>query len=162
MARALSETMLLDGALRPVVVGAVGDHELHLVERAEQRDVLPAVPVRLSAAWCLEVDDAMDARVDPADVALAARLEEHGTAGVAELAQEEEASRAAGAARLRSARPEACLARARARARPSAAIRSPPWNACGVSHQAQRRLQPVRRTNVHGIPAKDDSPWIEA
>ena len=30
-----------------------------------------------------------------------------------------------------------------------------------MSHQRQRRLQPVRRTKTQGIPACVDSPWIE-
>ena len=41
-------------------------------------------------------------------------------------------------------------------------MRVPPWNAWGVSHQAQRRLQPVVRTKVHGSPANVDSPWMLA
>lgn len=37
-----------------------------------------------------------------------------------------------------------------------------PWSwAAVVSHQAQRSGQPVRRTNVHGDPARVPSPWIE-
>ena len=35
-------------------------------------------------------------------------------------------------------------------------MRVPPVKACGVSHQLQRRLQPLRRTSVHGRPAKLD------
>src|SRR5690349_24517970 len=40
-------------------------------------------------------------------------------------------------------------------------MRSPPVNVYSESHQVQRRLQPVRRTNTHGRPACDDSPWME-
>src|SRR5688500_12905115 len=40
-------------------------------------------------------------------------------------------------------------------------IRSPPVKVYSESHQTQRRLQPVRRTNTHGRPAWVDSPWME-
>jgi hypothetical protein len=32
----------------------------------------------------------------------------------------------------------------------------------GVSHHVQRRLQPLVRTNVLGVPAKSPSPWSDA
>ena len=34
----------------------------------------------------------------------------------------------------------------------------PPWNAYAVSHQVQRRLQPVSRTKMQGNPAYVLSP----
>src|SRR5438105_3561883 len=43
----------------------------------------------------------------------------------------------------------------------STLIDSPPVNVYSESHQWQRRLQPVSRTNAHGRPACDDSPWME-
>jgi len=38
---------------------------------------------------------------------------------------------------------------------------SPPEKAYAVSHQTHRSAQPVSRTNAHGNPAREDSPWIE-
>ena len=44
----------------------------------------------------------------------------------------------------------------------SRVMRVPPWKACGVSHQVQRRLHPVVRTKAQGSPANVDSPWMLA
>ena len=55
-----------DHLARPLVVGAVEQHELELVARGEQRQVRPAVARRLAAAGRLEVDDAVHARIDAA------------------------------------------------------------------------------------------------
>ena len=38
---------------------------------------------------------------------------------------------------------------------------SPPLNAYSVSHQTQRKGQPVRRMNTVGRPTRVDSPWSE-
>src|SRR5712692_6565635 len=43
----------------------------------------------------------------------------------------------------------------------SRGIRSPPVKVYSESHHRQRRLHPVSRTNTHGRPACDDSPWME-
>ena len=37
----------------------------------------------------------------------------------------------------------------------------PPVKVYSESHQAQRRLQPARRTKMQGRPAKEDSPWTD-
>src|SRR5207237_10483038 len=42
----------------------------------------------------------------------------------------------------------------------SRGIRSPPVKVYSESHHRQRRLHPVSRTNAHGRPACDDSPWM--
>ena len=89
------------GRAHPLVVGAVGEHELDLVARADVLEVAPAVAVRLAAARALEVHDLVDARVDAGHVGLAARLDEHRAARVAQLAPSAERRRAAGAARRR-------------------------------------------------------------
>jgi dihydrofolate reductase len=85
---ALVGTLALDDAARPLVVRPVGDHELQLVERTEEREVRPQVALGLTAARALHVDDAVAALVDARDVQRAARLDEHGQAGVAEAGHE--------------------------------------------------------------------------
>src|SRR5690606_30458573 len=40
-------------------------------------------------------------------------------------------------------------------------IISPPLKAYSVSHQTQRKGQPVRRTKTVGKPTRVDSPWTE-
>ena len=76
-------------AVRRIVVGREACHAC-----AEQREVLAAVALRLTAARRLQIDDAVHARVDAGHVALAAGLEQHGLAGIAQLAHERQHARA--------------------------------------------------------------------
>ena len=87
-ASAPASAPLGDDVAHPLVVGAVGEDELDLVARADVLEVRPAVAVRLAAARALQVHDLVHARIDPRDVRLAARLDEHRLARVAQLAQQ--------------------------------------------------------------------------
>ena len=59
-----AELALTDDRAHPLVVGAVGEHELDLVARTDVLEVRPAVSARLAAAGALEVHDLVHPRVD--------------------------------------------------------------------------------------------------
>src|ERR1051325_6690013 len=82
--RPAAEVALFDDAAGPIVVVAIGDHELDLVVRAEDVEVLPAVLFYLARAGALEVEDDLRARVDGADVDRPRGLDQHFVAVVAE------------------------------------------------------------------------------
>ena len=63
------EPMMLDDRSGPFVIGAIGDHELHLVAIGEVVDVVDQVPTLLAAPGSLEVEDANRAGIADADVA---------------------------------------------------------------------------------------------
>src|ERR1700733_482159 len=85
------QSMLAGHCPRPLVVGAIADHELHLVGTAQCRDVLHEVPVHLPRAWGLQIHDAHHTRVQRGDGHGAAGLDGHGMAGVTEAGEQPQA-----------------------------------------------------------------------
>ena len=67
---------------RELVVHAVANHELHLVVRRQQAQVLPVVPGRLAAARALHIDDPDHLRGNLLDAEVSAGLDHHRQAGV--------------------------------------------------------------------------------
>src|SRR5690554_45313 len=89
---ALADGVVNHHAARPVVVGPAADHELDLVVRRQQRDVASEVARLLARARGLDVQDARDAGIDPADVERARGLQRDHVARVAQPAQQSDAA----------------------------------------------------------------------
>src|SRR5438477_7045602 len=62
--RPAREIALFDRAARPVVVTAIGDHELDLVARLELIEIRPAVLLDLARAGALDVEDQCRSMID--------------------------------------------------------------------------------------------------
>ena len=71
----------VDDVARELVVGAIGEDELHLVVRREAVEVGPVVLVGFAAARTLDVDDLHDARRHAIDRPVPAGFEHHRVAG---------------------------------------------------------------------------------
>ena len=145
---------------RPVVIRAIGDDELQLVSRPERLEILPSVAIALPASGALDVDDPPHALRNVLDRQAAAGLEHHfETPGQKRPHQIDRLG-------LKERLPSRQLDQLAvvgfdaiddlANGHGGAFMES-----VGVSHQTQRRLQPVRRTKTQGRPAWVDSPWIE-
>ena len=83
-ARFAKAVEFLELRLGPVVVFAGADDAFYFVGGAEVGEIAFEIFFVLAAAGAFEVDDAMHAGVNGADVVRAAGFEEHGEAGVAE------------------------------------------------------------------------------
>ena len=75
---ALMESLAQQELAGPLVVGAIGDHELHFIARTQVGEIRPAIAVLFAAAGGLHVEDADHARVARRDVDRAARLDDGG------------------------------------------------------------------------------------
>src|SRR2546428_164478 len=84
-AAAGGETMTRDDLPGPVVVGTVGDDELHLVRRLQESDVLEAVLPVHTASGTLQVHDHHGARVEGREIQAAAGFDGHFEAAIAQL-----------------------------------------------------------------------------
>ena len=78
------EVVLGDGALGPVVVGAVGEDEFDFVELGEVPEVGVTVILDLATAGTFEVDDFDNARIDGRDVECAVGFKKDSLAKIAE------------------------------------------------------------------------------
>ena len=85
---AIRERVARDHVARVLVVGAVADHEFHLVARLQPVDVRPVHPLCLAAAGALDVHDADDARRHPIEADVPPGLEQHGLAAFQQLAHQ--------------------------------------------------------------------------
>src|SRR3989454_3298690 len=80
--------MLGDLLFRPVVVFLGADDEFDFVRALQMLQVFPAIAADFTAAWALQIHDAMDAWVNGRDIQRAAGLDQHRESVVAERRHE--------------------------------------------------------------------------
>jgi len=64
----IGEAVLGDDVARPVEIGAIADHELDLVMRGQQRQVLPAIARRFQRTGRLDIEHPRNAGINVRDV----------------------------------------------------------------------------------------------
>jgi hypothetical protein len=142
-------------------VGEIGDNKFDLVIfRPQAFQIGPVVSLHLARGRAFNVEYDLCPRVHVLGRNKTARFDQYLVSAVAELGYEWEnvllsKRLAAGDLYQRAAKPSS-LAKIS-----SKLMCSPPVNVYSLSHHTHRMGQPVRRTNEHGRPACDDSPWIE-